>query len=1410
MYLVFDTETTGLPRNFKAPLTNFDNWPRVIQIAWQLHDEKGHLIEAKSHLINPEGFDIPFEAFKIHGISTEKAKKDGIALTDVLTEFQGAVDKCTYLVGHNIEFDINVMGCEYLRKDFEEKLTPKKIIDTVRETTEYVAIKGGRGGFKYPKLEELHKKLFGKGFDAAHNAIADVEVTARCFFKAADLGVIKREDMHLDPAIMQHLEDVKGSILAQLGSFEATEEITTTATPITPAKDHNLTDVNFSHLHVHTQYSVLQATSSIKQLVEKAKADGQPAVAMTDLGNMYGAFNFVREALKNNIKPIVGCELYMARDHKDKTVKDHSTSQVLLAKNKQGYHNLAKLCSTAWVDGFYYVPRIDKELLKQYKGDLIALSGATTGEIPYLILNVGTKQAEEAVKWWHGEFGDDFYLELNRHQLEEENHVNQVLLEFADKYNIKYIATNNTFYNEKEGAEAHDILLCVKDGEQKSTPIGKGRGFRWGMPNDEFYMKTQEEMKHLFADIPDAISNVQEVVDKVELFELSRKPLLPEFAIPKEFENQDDYLRHITYEGAKKRYPEITDEIRERIDFELDIVKKTGYPGYFLIVQDFTNQARKMGVWVGPGRGSAAGSAVAYCIGITNIDPIAYGLLFERFLNPDRVSMPDIDIDFDDVGRDKIIKWVIEKYGKSQVAQIITYGTMAAKSAIRDTARVLDLPLSDADKLSKLMPPKSLNKVIDASDADLKGMLNSDDVVKAKELRKIYKGDDLAARTLQQAKILEGSVRNTGIHACGVIIAPDDLTKYVPITTAKDSDLLVTQFDNSVVEDAGLLKMDFLGLKTLTILKRAMQLVKERHNIDIDPDEIPLTDEKTYEMLQRGETVGIFQFESEGMQKHLRDLKPDKFGDLIAMNALYRPGPMQYIPNYIRRKHGLEEVEYAFPIMEDLLKETYGVTVYQEQVMLLAQKMAGFTKGQADTLRKAMGKKQIETMLKMKELFINGAMEKGMDEPTLLKIWEDWEAFAHYAFNKSHAACYAIVAFHTAYMKANYPAEFMAATLNSLNSIDDITFYMEECRRMEINVLGPDINESQLTFSVNPKGEIRFGMAAIKGVGDIAAQDIISEQKENGAYTSIFELTKRSNLKSVNKRVLESLAKAGAFDGFEGTLRAQYFHKEAGEDNNLIEKSIKYGATAQANDAASQGSLFGEGSAVTLSEPKIPYCEPWALLEKLDFEKEVVGMYLTGHPLDDYRFEMDYLCKNRVTELNDLEAMKGREMLMGGIISNVTERVSKSGRPWGMFTLNDYSGSHEFRLFGNDYTNLKNHLIANTFLFLRARVQTREWPKGSTELEVKIQKMESLSGIKEKMLRAVVLNLDINMLGDSLVSELQPFLSKSEGAALNVKVFDREQNIAVNLFSKQYKVVPNKEWLAFIKKNGLLMEVKWN
>lgn len=775
----------------------------------------------------------------------------------------------------------------------------------------------------------------------------------------------------------------------------------------------------FCHLHVHSHYSVLQATPDIKRLIKKAKEDNMPAVALTDLGNMYGAFKFVREALDNQVKPIVGCEFFVSEMRKilkfTNDNPDKRYSQVLLAKNKNGYHNLAKLSSLGFIEGLYEnYPRIDKKLIGQYKDDLIATTGSLNSEIPYLILNVGEQQAEEAFNWWLSVFGEDFYIELNRHGIPEEDHVNQVLLRFAEKYDVKYFATNETYYLEKEEANAHDVLLCIKKEEFQSTPIGSGPGTRLGLPNNQFYFKTRNEMKLLFQDLPDAIKTVREIVDKIERYELKQDVLLPKFNIPKEFETEDDYLKHLTYQGAKKRYPELTAKVKERIDFELDTIKKAGYPGYFLIVQDITSIAREMDLFVGPGRGSAAGSAVAYCTGITNVDPIAYDLLFERFLNPDRVSLPDIDLDFDDEGRDRVLKYVIEKYGHDQVAQIITYGTMAARSSIRNCARVMELPLSDTNYVARLIPERpgtTLEKAFEA----------------VKELSELKKGIDLKSQVLKQAIVLEGSLRNTGTHACGVIIAPDALTNFVPVATAKDSDMLVTQFDNSVVESAGMLKLDFLGLTTLTIIKTAIKNIEKQKGIKIDIDNIPLDDVKTYQLYQRGETTGTFQFESDRMQDYLRELMPDKFGDLIAINALCRPGSMEYIPNFISRKNGREAINYDLPEMEAYLKDTYGITVYQEQVMLLSQKLANFTKGEADVLRKAMAKKQKDVLDKIKEKFIEGCEKNGHHEKTCEKIWTDWEVFSQYTFNKSHSTCYSLIGYHTAYLKANYYEEYMAA-----------------------------------------------------------------------------------------------------------------------------------------------------------------------------------------------------------------------------------------------------------------------------------------------------------------------------------------------------------------------------------------------
>ena len=888
MYLIFDTETTGLPKRWDAPLSDSENWPRCIQIAWQIHDAKGTLIANEDYLIQPEGYTIPFDSEQVHGISTALAKDQGTPLTEMLDKFHKALNQVDFVVGHNVSFDRNIMGAEYLRVGQEDVLEGKAVVDTcTEETASLCQLPGGRGGkFKLPTLSELYHFLFRESFEDAHNASADVEATSRAF-----LELLRKDALHPDAfsevsiqtaALRQQTQPFALAGLTHQNLKEASaalkQEKKTPTTRSDATVSTALQEAAFVHLHNHTQFSVLQATSRINQLVDAAAKDGMPALAITDHGNLMGAFHFIKAINGHNanveeeaqkIKPIVGCEFYVCEDHKDKTRRDDGCQIVFIAKNKAGYHNLAKMTSAAYVDGFYYVPRIDKQVVEQYKEHLIVLTGNTYGEVPSKILNVGDRQAEEALQWWHGQFGEDFYIELMRHGEEGEDRANEVLIELSRKYNIPLIATNNTYYTQKEEANAHDILLCVKEGEKQATPIGRGRGFRYGFPNQEYYFKTQEEMKSLFQDVPEAILNIEVLVDKIEPFALVRDVLLPKFDIPTDYQveadadgkkGENNYLRYLTYEGAKARYTELTAEITERIDFELEVIANTGYPGYFLIVQDFIAAARNMDVSVGPGRGSAAGSVVAYCLKITNIDPIEYDLLFERFLNPDRVSMPDIDIDFDDEGRGRVMDYVIEKYGSNQVAQIITYGTMAAKSSIRDTARVLDLPLGEADRIAKMLPNMKLGKIFDLSEKELKEKLRAEEVLRVNEIKNLAEEESLSGETIQQAKVLEGSLRNTGIHACGVIITPDDITQFVPVSTAKDSDLYVTQFDNSVVEDAGLLKMDFLGLKTLTLIKDTVKLVKYKHNIDLDPDSFPLDDVKTYELFQRGETVGIFQY----------------------------------------------------------------------------------------------------------------------------------------------------------------------------------------------------------------------------------------------------------------------------------------------------------------------------------------------------------------------------------------------------------------------------------------------------------------------------------------------------------------------------------------------------------------------
>jgi len=1333
------------------------------------------------------------------------------------------------------------MGAEFIRVDIANKLQEMPVLDTCTEhTAELCKLPGGRyGKFKLPTLTELHAYLFGEPFEEAHNATADVEATTRCFFELIRRQEFTKEELDVQPDYFQNFKEANPNVIQLIGlkhinlkaeSAKINKRLQKIQNEIQLDSDFEVDDLemdatDFVHLHNHSQFSILQSTISIKNLVASAAKHKMPAVALTDHANMMGAFHFIKEIGLHNksvqsknkeavdkgekptlkeIKPILGCEFFVCEDHLDKTRKDNGYQVVFIAKNKKGYHNLAKLSSIAYTQGFYYVPRIDRELIKQYKQDLIVLTGNLYGEVPSKILNVGENQAEEALIWWKQEFADDLYIELSRHHQEDENRVNTVLLEFSKKHDIKVVATNNTYYAEKEDANAHDILLCVKDGEKQATPIGRGRGYRYGLPNQEYYFKSSEAMKVLFKDVPDAIVNIQEIIDKVESYQLAREVLLPKFDIPKDFENEDDYLKHLTYQGAKKRYENITPEIQERIDFELDVIKKTGYPGYFLIVEDFIREARKMDVSVGPGRGSAAGSVVAYCLWITNIDPLKYDLLFERFLNPDRVSMPDIDIDFDDEGRGLVMDYVIKKYGSSQVAQIITYGTMAAKSSIRDTARVLDLPLFDADRIAKLIPNMSkLHKIFELDENKLSSTFRSEDLEKVNQLLNISEGDDLEAETVNQARILEGSLRNTGIHACGVIITPSDITDFVPVATAKDSDLYVTQFDNSVVEDAGLLKMDFLGLKTLTLIKDTVKIVKAKHGVVLDPDNFPLDDEKTYELFQKGETVGIFQYESAGMQKHLKDLKPTVFDDLIAMNALYRPGPMEYIPSFIRRKHGDETIVYDLPDMEDNLKETYGITVYQEQVMLLSQRLANFTKGEADVLRKAMGKKIFAVLDKMKPKFLEGGEANGHPRDVLEKVWKDWEAFASYAFNKSHSTCYAWIAYQTAYLKAHYPAEYMAAVLsNNMNDIKQVTFFMEECKRMRLDVLGPDVNESYYKFSVNKNNAIRFGMGAVKGVGHGAVMTIVENRKKDGNYKSIFDLAKRIDLRAANKKAFENLALAGGFDCFKNTHRAQYFSDE-GDGITFLEKAIRYGSKHQENENSAQVSLFGDSSDVQIAEPLVPPCEEWGTMEKLAREKEVVGIYISGHPLDDFKIEMNAFCNATLVLFNNLEPYINRELCFGGVVTEVQHRISRQGKGWAAFSVEDYTDSFEFKIYGEEYLKFRHFLVKNSFIYVKVFVREGWIDKATgkkSEPRLQFNNFQLLHDVMDIYAKKLSIQLNIKDLQEHRIKVLKDLIKMHKGDhALNFVVYDNEEELKLNMPSRKQKVKISQELLEELK-----------
>ncbi|MBS1599887.1 MAG: DNA polymerase III subunit alpha [Bacteroidetes bacterium] len=1198
----------------------------------------------------------------------------------------------------------------------------------------------------------------------------------------------------------------------------------------------------FSHLHVHTQYSLLDGAASIQSLFKKAVAENMPALAITDHGNMFGAFAFVAEAYKYKnedgslkTKPIVGCEFYVVADRHRKAFtkeqKDERYHQVLLAKNKTGYQNLIKLTSLGFTEGIYSkYPRIDKELIEKYREGLIATTCCIGAYVPQAILHEGEEKAEKEFKWWLDMFGDDYFIELQRHNIPEQEKINQFLLKLAKKYNVPTIATNDSHYTDKDDYNAHDILLCINTGEKQSTPGFddfvndevhiKNRRFKF--PNDQFYFKTTEEMKTLFSDVPEAIDNTSLVADKVELLNLKKDILLPAFPIPKEFQihgdsnlDQWEYLKHITQEGARERYSELTPEIQERINFELFTVKTMGFAGYFLIVSDFIKAGREMGVFVGPGRGSAAGSVVAYCIGITNIDPIKYNLLFERFLNPDRKSMPDIDTDFDDEGRQKVIDYVVKKYGKNQVAQIVTYGTMAAKMSIKDVARVMDLSLPESNALAKLVPERpgvNLKRVLHApltfkegeKSLEEKEGFGPDDRESVKKLREIYNGNDLRARVLHEAERLEGSVRNTGLHAAGIIIAPDELMNIIPVCTAKDSDLLVTQIEGNIIEEAGVLKMDFLGLRTLNILKTSLELIKENHGIEIDIDAIPLDDKKTFELYQKGETIGTFQFESPGMQKYLRDLKPDKFDDLTAMNALYRPGPMAYIPNFVDRKHGRETISYDLPEMEEYLKDTYGITVYQEQVMLLAQKLAGFSKGDADVLRKAMGKKQKSILDKMKNQFITGATKKGFDADKLEKIWTDWEAFAQYAFNKSHSTCYAYVAYQTAYLKSHYPSEYMAAVLNHSGSIEKITFFMEECKRMGLKVLGPDVNESKKGFAVNQHGEIRVGLGGLKGVGETTVNGIIEEREKSGVpFTSIFDMVKRISQRAINKKTLENLAYAGAFDCFKEFHRAQYFYMAPGDTSSGMEKIIRFGNQYQTNSMQSNNSLFGDLAMPDIATPKIPNCEPWTLTELLDHEKEIIGMFMSGHPLDHFRFEINHYGITKLADFNEikeavgLQANPNKIYKLAGLVTDAQHRVTKTGKQFGSFFIEDYTGKSEFLLWSEDYAKFSNYLEKGINLYMTGFFRTRF---NRPEFEFKVEKMMLLESVKQHLTRQLVVDIDARSINQQMVQFVEKNIKKFPGkSSLKFNIKEAKSNFRISLYTMDSGFEMNDEMAAFLE-----------
>ncbi len=1492
MFLVFDTETTGLPKIENAPLTDFDNWPRMVQLAWQIHDEKGRFVENHNYLVQPDGFVIPIDAKMVHGISTEHAMKYGKPLNEVLDLFMISAAKAKYLVGHNINFDLNVLGCEFLRCGRENPLRRWQIIDTCTEkTAEFCQFPGGKGGkFKLPRLGEFHHLLFGEYFDSAHNACADVEATARVFLELIRRGVLDETDLHVDAQFIDDFKAANPDVIQPAGikveaNFDEEEKVEE------EPEMGNYIPQHFTHLHVHSHYSMLDGMSKVPDLVAKCKKNGMYSLALTDHGNMFGIKDFadtvnkengkVKDAIKEQqaiigkpestdeekiaaqeqieklnkqfFKPIFGIETYCAPISIDKRDgrQDRGWHLILLAKNKTGYHSLCKLSSIAYTEGFYYNPRIDHGLLEKYHEGLICSSACLAGEVPQKIMNGDMKGAEESIQWFKNLFGDDYYLEVQRHKTdkpggdtevyERQKEVNKIIFDLAKKYNVKVIATNDVHFVEEEHGEAHDRLICLSTGKDLDDPT------RMHYTKQE-WLKTPEEMGRIFSDHPEVLENTQEIVDKVETYSIDSDPIMPKFPIPEDFGTEEEYrkkfteedlfneftrdehgnvvmsqeeaekkvkklggydrlyrikleadcLAKLTWEGAKERYGEnLTEDQIERIKFELHVMKTMGFPGYFLIVSDYIRAAREeLGVSVGPGRGSAAGSVVAYCLKITDLDPLKYDLLFERFLNPDRISLPDIDVDFDDDGRERVLNWVTNKYGKEKVAHIITYGTMAAKSAIQDVGRVQKVPLPEVAKIKSFIPDRNFDeaavKAVEGEVPKKMPKVNLKNCYKyVPELKEMLNGDDKnISSMLTYAEELEDTNRQIGIHACGVIIGADDLTNVAPVCTVRDKDtkedVVVTQYDGHVIETVGLIKMDFLGLKTLTLIKDALKNIKKTHGIDIDIDHIPIDDEETYKLYSAGNTIGTFQFESPGMQKYLRELQPSVIGDIIAMNALYRPGPMDNIPDFIARKQGRQEIKYDFDCMEKYLKDTYGICVYQEQVMLLSRELADFTRGESDTLRKAMGKKQLA---KMEELY-GKFMKQGVAKLTktenlpedevkkrLEKIWEEWKKFASYAFNKSHAACYSWVSYQTAYLKAHYPAEFMAAVLNNeLGDIKQVNFMTEECKRMKINVLGPDVNESEYEFSVNEKGEIRYGMGGIKNVGEAAVAGIVAEREANGKFKDFGDFVMRVADKGLNVRALESMGMAGCFDSFKGFHRAMLFYIAPNDSVSFSERAMRMVASYNERKNSSQMDLFGfgdEGGAEETFNMPLPQCEPWSKMKELEMEKEALGFYISSHPMQVYHLPIKYFCNCDVeglkAALNDVEKNLKRPVRLGGQITRAEEFTAKNGNPYGRFTIEDQSGALQFALFKENYLNCRNLLTVNSFVMLSG-IMDRPFPRAGQDpnvvlqtLEVRFTEARLLDSLLESTSKTVYIKLNVSEMNKESMEEFIKVLKDNPG-----------------------------------------------